>query len=402
MAQILVPAADVAVGSWTPAINAWASIDDDSGANPTGDGQLVTSDAVGNNTNTTNLDVSLATGTDPASSTGHILRVRWNCSGTQSLAANCELWQGVPDTGSLVASLTVTPTVGATEIESTHSLTAGEADAISDYTDLHLRLWGRGTAGGPARSLVVDLAELETPDAGTPPVALAGTATAAAAATGTAELTRALTGTSTAAMSAAAVTAVTRPVAGAATAAATAAAELTVTGAGGGPVSLDAETATAAQAAAQLSTGRAHSGSITSAATSQAALTVTRGLSGAAPVAGSTTGDLDIQGSVSLSGAAPAGASTTADLATIRPLTGVSTTAGGVAADLATTRPLDGVAVAATGAGAELGGVGLTPAGPTPEARIYRVPAEGRGYQIPAEARVRCIPAEDRTYRIVR
>ena len=151
MAQFVRPIADVDAGSWasTPF---WSKIDEDISGG--GDDSVVTSDAVSNNVNTSDLDLEgTNTGiTDPAVSTGHILRVLWNSSDTDDMTGHFELWQGVPDTGSLIAEATVELTT-ATEVETTHTLTSGEADAITDYNDLHFALWGRGTGGGPARSL---------------------------------------------------------------------------------------------------------------------------------------------------------------------------------------------------------------------------------------------------------
>ena len=163
MAQFVRPVADVDDGSWasTPF---FSKIDEDIGGG--GDDSTIASDAVSNNVNTSDLDLEGTNSgiTDPAISTGHILRVLWSSSATDDMTGHFELWQGVPDVGSLLAEATV-ELVDTTEVETTHTLTAGEADSITDYNDLHFALWGRGTGGGPARSLVVDAAELELPDA---------------------------------------------------------------------------------------------------------------------------------------------------------------------------------------------------------------------------------------------
>lgn len=162
--QILVPTADENAGTWTTA-PLWSDVDDDSTVSATGDGVVITSDAVGNNTNTSNADLKLATGTDPTKSTEHILRVRWN-SDSGDLQAHCELWEGIPGIGTKRAEIISAVSVGTSEVEAEHILTAVETDAITDYSNLYVRLWGRGTAGGPSRSLVVDLVELQVPGAG--------------------------------------------------------------------------------------------------------------------------------------------------------------------------------------------------------------------------------------------
>lgn len=170
MAQILLPDSDIAAGSWT-ATPLWSKVDDDSGVNPSGDGTTIASD---NNTAPDNADLGLVSGTDPSSSTGHILRARWNkdASGGHAINAVLEVWQGTPGTGTLIATLTET---GITEVEtlSEYTLTGIEADSITDYSALNLRLSRQGDTGGSPngrRSLVADLVEFEIPDAGASPV----------------------------------------------------------------------------------------------------------------------------------------------------------------------------------------------------------------------------------------
>ena len=163
MAQFVRPIADVDAGSWATA-PLWSKIDEDIGGG--GDDVTIASDAVGNNVNTSDLDLEGTNSgiTDPAVSTGHILRVLWASDQSRDITGHFELWQGVPDTGSLIAEATV-ELVNTTEVETAYTLTGTEADAITDYNDLHFALWGRGTGGGPARTLVVDAAELEIPNA---------------------------------------------------------------------------------------------------------------------------------------------------------------------------------------------------------------------------------------------
>lgn len=172
MAQILVPVADLATGSWT-VTPLWSKVDDDSTVNPSGDGTTISSD---NNTSPDNADLDLAAGTDPNSSTDHILRARWNkdSSGGHVINAVLELWQGTPGTGTLIATLSVVG-IGILEVESTYTLTGTEADSITDYSALNLRLSRQGDTGGNPngrRSLVVDLVEFEIPDAGAAPVTI--------------------------------------------------------------------------------------------------------------------------------------------------------------------------------------------------------------------------------------
>lgn len=160
MAQILTPASDVATGAWTTT-PLWSKVDDDSTAQPTGDGTTITCPS-GNESS--NADLKLAAGGDPGVSTGHVMRVRWNKSGSRTLIANFQLWQGVPGTGTLIRTLQV-QNLGTSEVESTVTLSAGQADSITDYTDLHVRLFYTYSGGGQPSEMIVDLVELETPDA---------------------------------------------------------------------------------------------------------------------------------------------------------------------------------------------------------------------------------------------
>jgi len=159
--QIARPDADEATGSWSPAV--FSDIDEDISIG--GDDALAISDAVGNSVNTTNYDVRLSDVSDPGVNTDHIIRVRWRRDTIYAMEGNVALWEGVPGTGTLRATLQVAPDVGSTETTDTYTLSASEADAITDYTDLYYRIWGRGTfdVGGTARSLEIEAVEFEVP-----------------------------------------------------------------------------------------------------------------------------------------------------------------------------------------------------------------------------------------------
>lgn len=163
MAQFARPDSDIATGSWS-ATPLWSKIDE---GDP-GDDTTITSD---NNTSPDNADFTLSDVSDPGVDTNHIIRVEWNkdSSGGHSINAVAELWQGTPGTGTLIATLSVTG-IGATPQTDTYTLTSTEAGNITDYTGLTLRLSRQGDTGGSPsgrRSLVVDFAELEVPDAAT-------------------------------------------------------------------------------------------------------------------------------------------------------------------------------------------------------------------------------------------
>jgi len=164
MAQFVRPSADLDnTGVWTTE-PLWSKIDDagDAGA----DSVFAVSDATPAITEPFSVDGS--TVTDPAVSTGHIIRARWSKTGTGTNTRGvCQLRQGYASEasqGTLIATLT-----GAALAEvlttQTHTLTSGEADAITDYADLQFRVYAEKVAGGTAHSWQVEYVELEVPDA---------------------------------------------------------------------------------------------------------------------------------------------------------------------------------------------------------------------------------------------
>ena len=84
--------------------------------------------------------------TDPVSSAGHIMRLRSAtdvASGGESLDFTLQLRQGYvseASLGTLIATLTRTGATGTTWTTTTYTLSAAEADAITDYTALFYRL----------------------------------------------------------------------------------------------------------------------------------------------------------------------------------------------------------------------------------------------------------------------
>ncbi len=86
----------------------------------------------------------LTTLEDPISSSGHIVRFRYrkDAAGGDSLDLLTELRQGYTNEGAqgtLIASQNNTDISGAGWVDGTFTLSGGEADSITDYTDLYLR-----------------------------------------------------------------------------------------------------------------------------------------------------------------------------------------------------------------------------------------------------------------------
>lgn len=153
MTQVLSPASLVSAGSW--GTSTYTNLQAD-------DGSYCISEAVGSGPIST-LEVSLDVGTDPVSSDDHVIRVRWYASGGGGAYSNpalCDLVQGT----TVIATLDSGGNIGTSEVEDTYTLSGTEADSITDYSDLRLRLRSTDTR----RSLYVDLAQLEIPDASAP------------------------------------------------------------------------------------------------------------------------------------------------------------------------------------------------------------------------------------------
>lgn len=157
MAQTARPDSDVAAGSWVTS-PLWSKVDD---AVSAPDGTFINSEDASSG-NTTTVQLGLSNVTDPASSTGHVLRYRYRKSDAdRDMACTVQLYQG--------ATLIAQDAVGGIATAFTdrsYTLTAGEADAITDYSDLRVHFYGTasgGIAGGTA--LVIDAVEFEVPDA---------------------------------------------------------------------------------------------------------------------------------------------------------------------------------------------------------------------------------------------
>ena len=157
MAQFAVPDADTATGSgWSN--SGFARLDE--GA----PGDDVTAAQASNN-DSEFLDKGLTDVTDPEVSTGHTLRARWRkSSGNRTTNGFLELWQGVPGSGTLIATLTENDIPTALAIV-TYGLTGTEIDNITDYDAIQLRQYYTYTGGGSPGALELDFIELETPDA---------------------------------------------------------------------------------------------------------------------------------------------------------------------------------------------------------------------------------------------
>jgi hypothetical protein len=108
--------------------------------------------------------VGLSTVTDPESSSGHTVRWRWMSTGAAppTELASAYLYQGATLRATLALEVEINR--GSFEAKS-YTLSAGEADAITDYSDLRVGFLLYRTAVG--KELHVSWVEMEVPDAQT-------------------------------------------------------------------------------------------------------------------------------------------------------------------------------------------------------------------------------------------
>ena len=126
------PTSDVTAGSWTPSSGAvlWDMLNETTASD---------ADSIQSGTLTTTPDVSevaLGSVTDPAVSTGHIVRYRFskNIAAGDTINLTVSLYQGA----TLIASQTQSA-ISETTTAGTFTLSGAEADSISSYSTLRLR-----------------------------------------------------------------------------------------------------------------------------------------------------------------------------------------------------------------------------------------------------------------------
>lgn len=139
-AQFGRPSADTSIGNWVDegagTTNIYTSIDETSAS----DVDYIESDQA---PSSSPYVTALTTLEDPVSSAGHIIRARYgkDAAGGSQIDLTVELRQGYTNEGSpgtLIATHSYTD-ISDTLTTAVETLTGGEADAITDYSDLFLR-----------------------------------------------------------------------------------------------------------------------------------------------------------------------------------------------------------------------------------------------------------------------
>lgn len=165
MAQFAYPSGDVTATNWT---GSYTAIDE--GATPSDSDYVYSQD---NPSSTDYFEVTLDSLTDPVSSTGHVLRWRHVLIDGGAVASDagtgCDLdvylRQGTTTT--IASKLTIVLDAVLSWTADSITLSAGEADSITDYTALRFRAGAAGGGGGPTnrRGAGISWVELEVPTA---------------------------------------------------------------------------------------------------------------------------------------------------------------------------------------------------------------------------------------------
>ena len=161
MAQFARPDTDISKGGWTASTGTdlWEMINE----TPASDTDYARSGD--NPTTAETYEAALSSVTDPVSSTGHVVRYRYQKNESGGGKAT-----GIDLTVYLVENTTVIASQAHTDIsvgylDGSFTLTAGEADSITDYTDLRLRFTAQDDASGARTSWAeVSFSELEVPN----------------------------------------------------------------------------------------------------------------------------------------------------------------------------------------------------------------------------------------------
>lgn len=171
MAQYSLPNGNSSSGTWTEGVgdadgDYFDELDEGFGAGRgTGSGPDGSSTfwKSANNPNPDALKVTMSTVTDPVSSSGHIARYEHGKNGTGGVQIDNTL--NLLEGASTRATHTYTNVTTFTSDSDT--LTSGEADSITDYSNLLMEISSQIVGGGAARRGGISAFELEVPDAST-------------------------------------------------------------------------------------------------------------------------------------------------------------------------------------------------------------------------------------------
>ncbi len=154
------PNTDETLGTWKDegagTTDIFNSIDDVVGS---GDSTFIVTD---DNPSADTARFGLTNITDPAVSTGHIIRIRADKENNKTTELKWALLQG---SSTVIHEETVSDLNKSSPTTYEYTLSAGETDNITDYTDLQLRIIATVSGGGPSTMAQVFDFEFQIPDA---------------------------------------------------------------------------------------------------------------------------------------------------------------------------------------------------------------------------------------------
>jgi hypothetical protein len=149
MAQFARPGSDISTGTWTTSSGGSTALFDELNESVFSDVDYVQS---GPSPNTDTLEIALGSITDPAVGTGHTVRYRIGKTGTDSVDLTVSLRQGAST--EIVSWTHINVATGPTTV--TQTLTAPQADAISNYGTLRLRFVASSSTALPPGIYMTD------------------------------------------------------------------------------------------------------------------------------------------------------------------------------------------------------------------------------------------------------
>jgi len=128
--QQLSPASDISDGNWTPStgVDLYAMVDE----NPAVDGDYIRS---GNNPSNDQCEMAFDPGDDPESSTDHIIYYRYYKVGSSTVNLTFYLMEGVTQRATWSHN-----DIGASVVGGSYTLSGAEADSITNYANLRIRI----------------------------------------------------------------------------------------------------------------------------------------------------------------------------------------------------------------------------------------------------------------------
>ncbi len=162
-AQFARPDADLSIVNWTDSAGDGINYTKINEVVPDDDGNYSESPTEDVGSDNDDAEFGLSTVSDPMTSAGHILRYRYRNSGDNGGNARIDLVVELKQGNTVIANWPTPDIRDITYFQENQTLTAAEADSITDYTDLGVRFNMTFTSGSQTRQFRLTWAEFEVP-----------------------------------------------------------------------------------------------------------------------------------------------------------------------------------------------------------------------------------------------